>query len=424
MHGDRPFPANRSRRRVLLGGALLLGSAAGLVRRGHAAQAGGARNPHVEYGQTTLPAGIRSRRIDTNNGVVQHVLEAGFETAPRPCVVLLHGFPELAFTWRKQLLPLARAGFHVVAPDARGYGLSVSRPVAYDDELAPYTLLNRVSDVVGLVRALGRTEVAAVVGHDWGSPTAAWCALVRPDVFRSVALMSTPFSGTPELPLGSADNPPPPAPTSDLDAELAALPRPRKHYISYCATRGANEDLWHPPQGVHDLLRALYHMKSADWPGNKPYRLKSRTATELAQLPTYYVMDRGSTFAETFAEAMPTPAEIAACRWLTEPEMKVYSSEFERTGFQGGLNYYRIDAGDGELRAFSGRTIDVPACFLAGAREWGPYQRPGALEAMQQGLCTRYMGTHFIEGAGHSLAEEQPEAVNRVLLDFLAPSTA
>ena len=165
------------------------------------------RNQNVEYGQDTLPVGIRSRRIDNNNGVTMHILEAGFESPARPCIVLLHGFPELAYTWRNQLLPLSQAGFHVIAPDLRGYGRSAALPVTFDDDLLPYSLLNRVSDVLGLVRALGYDKVAAVVGHDWGGPTAAWCALVRPDVFQSVVLMSTPFDGPPTLPFDTANHP-------------------------------------------------------------------------------------------------------------------------------------------------------------------------------------------------------------------------
>ena len=110
-------------------------------------------------------------------------------------MVLLHGFPELAYCWRNQLLPLARAGFHVVAPDLRGYGLSASKAVTFNDDLLPYSMLNRVGDVLGLVRALGYEQVAAVVGHDWGGPTAQWCARLRPDVFLSVVSVSTPFLG-------------------------------------------------------------------------------------------------------------------------------------------------------------------------------------------------------------------------------------
>jgi dipeptidyl aminopeptidase/acylaminoacyl peptidase len=94
-------------------------------------------NDSVEYGRRTLPRGVRSRRVDTNNGVVLHILESGFEVPARPCVLLLHGFPELAYSWRNQLLPLARAGFHVIAPDLRGYGRSAATAVTYDDALLP-----------------------------------------------------------------------------------------------------------------------------------------------------------------------------------------------------------------------------------------------------------------------------------------------
>ncbi|MGC1574927.1 MAG: alpha/beta fold hydrolase, partial [Beijerinckiaceae bacterium] len=151
----------------------------------------------------TLPRGIRARFIPGINGLRMHVLEAGFEGEDRPLVLLLHGFPELAYSWRKVMLPLASAGFHVVAPDQRGYGRTTGWDPDYDGDLGSFRLLNLARDVLGLVAGLGRREVAAVVGHDFGSPVAAWCALVRPDVFRSVALMSAPFSGPPSLPSGT-----------------------------------------------------------------------------------------------------------------------------------------------------------------------------------------------------------------------------
>jgi pimeloyl-ACP methyl ester carboxylesterase len=401
-------------RRKLLQGACALLAHSAMARNGSAvdprvagaiAQASSTpRNDNVVYGQDTLPSGIRSRIIDHNNGVKMHILEAGFEDRERPCIILLHGFPELAYTWRNQLLPLAQAGFHVIAPDLRGYGRSVNTPVRYDDDILPYSRTNLVSDVVGLVRALGYTKVAAVIGHDWGSPVAAWCALTRPNVFQSVVLVSTPFGVPRKLSLD----------TADIDRDLAALPRPRKHYSSYWATRGANEDMWRAPQGVHDLLRALYYFKSADWKGNKPFPLKSWSATELAKMPEYYVMDLHKTTAETMAAAMPSQAQIAECKWMSEKDLRVYSAEYLRTGFQGGLDYYR-----GNLTASAGRTIDVPACYIAGASEWGVYQTPGAFEAMQHGACTRLLGVYLVRGAGHSVVEEQPEQVNRILKDFL-----
>jgi pimeloyl-ACP methyl ester carboxylesterase len=385
-----------------------------------------ARNRDVEYGQDTLPVGIRSRRVDNNNGLTLHVLEAGFETQGRRCVVLLHGFPELAYTWRHQLLPLAAAGFHVIAPDLRGYGRSVSTAITFDDDLLPYSLLNRVSDILGLVRALGYKKVAAVAGHDWGGPTAQWCALVRPDVFQSVVTLSTPFFGPPTLPLGTVTNKTAPAPRVDIQKELAALPRPRKHYFEYSATRDANENMWHAQQGVHDFLRALYYFKSADFKGNRPFRLKSWSASELAKMPTYYIMDLDKGMAETVAAEMPSGAQIAACKWLAEEDLSVYATEYDRTGFQGGLNYYRIGSDpryQAELKSFSGRTIDVPASYIGGDSEWAVYQSPGAFESMRT-VCTRLRSVHLVARAGHSIPEEQPEQVNKLLLGFLRGVTA
>jgi len=337
------------------------------------------------YGNGTLPAGIRSRVVNNNNGLMVHVLEAGFESTGRPCLLLLHGFPELAYSWRKVMLPLAQAGYHVIAPDQRGYGRTTGWDGSYDADPDPFRILNMVRDATGLVFALGYRSAAAVAGHDAGSPVASWCALIRPDVFRSVALLSSPFPGPPAVPFNTENDAAPPraAPTDDeLDAELAKLPRPRKYYHNHQRTRGANDDMLHAPQGLHAFFRAYYHYKSADWKGNKPYPLKGRTAEEMAKIPTYYVMDKDKGMAETVAAEMPSAAAIAACQWLTEAEVGVYATEYARTGFTGALQGYRVRRGtdpktQAELRTFAGRAIDVPACFIAGKSDWGSYQTPG-----------------------------------------------
>ena len=189
-----------------------------------------------------LPSTIRSRYVDNINGLSMHVLEAGFETKGRPCVLLLHGFPELAFSWRKVMPALAAAGYHVIAPDQRGYGRTTGWDASYDGDLAPFRLTNLVRDALGLVSAFGDRSVDAVVGHDFGSSVAAWCALLRPDVFRSVALMSAPFAGPPALPFNTADAPAKPPAEDPVHRELVALPRPRKHYQWYYSTREANAD--------------------------------------------------------------------------------------------------------------------------------------------------------------------------------------
>jgi pimeloyl-ACP methyl ester carboxylesterase len=376
-----------------------------------------------DYGSGTLPAGIRSRLIPGVNGITMHVLEAGYEPAGRPGLLLVHGFPELGYSWRKVMAPLAEAGYHVMAPDQRGYGRSSGTDVSFDDDLAPFSTLNRVRDMLALTSVLGHRSVAAVVGHDFGSPVAAWCALMRPDVFRSVVMMSAPFAGTAPLPFNTANQPPAPAPPApDMDAGLAALTPPRKHYQTYYTTREANANMWKPPQGLHAFLRAYHHAKSADWPGNTPHPLRANTPEEFAKLPRYYVMDKSKGMAEQVASDMPTAAQIAACQWLPDRELAVYVAEYGRTGFQGGLQSYRVGRTPrlaAELQLFAGRTIDVPAMFVSGKSDWGVFQRAGSYEAMQKTACTKFVGTHLVDGAGHWVQQERPERVAQLLLEFL-----
>jgi pimeloyl-ACP methyl ester carboxylesterase len=126
--------------------------------------------------------------------------------------------------------------------------------------------------------------------------------------------------------------------------------------------------------------------------------------------------------ATTVAKKMPSASEIAACTWLPDPELAVYAGEYKRNGFQGGLNWYRTRTEgtfDNELQLFSGRTIDVPSIFFAGKSDWGIYQQPGALERMQESVCTKMVGCNLLEGAGHWVQQEQPEAVSALLIDFL-----
>jgi len=373
-----------------------------------------AADPDATAFAAQLPAGIRVRREEAVNGLSVRLLEAG-ET-DRPMVVLLHGFPELAWSWRKVMPALAAAGFYVVAPDQRGYGGTTGWDARFDGDLDSFRQLNLAQDIVELVFALGRREVAAVVGHDFGSTVAAHCALIRPDVFRRIVMMSAPFAGTPDPRPRAA------AAAADIHTELAKLTPPRKHYQWYFSSRAAESDMMAAPQGLHAFLRAYYRAKSADWAGNRPERLGGWRANELARLPDYYVMPLGETMPEAVARLMPTAAEIAACRWLLDEELAVYVREFTRTGLQGGLNWYRC-ATNGlvgkDLRLFAGRKIDVPAGYIAGAADWGVYQSPGAFETMQERACSRFLGAELIPGAGHWVQQEQPEATVAALVRFL-----
>jgi pimeloyl-ACP methyl ester carboxylesterase len=379
------------------------------------------------YGNGTLPAGIRSRHIANVNGLTMHILEAGYETPGLPVVLLLHGFPELAYSWRKVMMPLATAGYHVIAPDRRGHGRTTGWDDSYDADTDQFRYLNSIRDAVALVNALGYRSVAMVVGHDAGAPIASQCALIRPDVFRSVTIMSSPYAGPPSFPFDTANGAafPPPAETDDeLDVKLANLSPPRKYYQNYYRSREATEDLLHPSQGLHTFFRAYYYCKSADYKPNRPHPLNARTAEEMAQIPTYYVMEKDKTMAQTVAAFMPTADYIANCKWFTNPEIEVYASEYGRTGFTGALQGYRISRpGDPKVSAegltFAGRTLDIPSQYIAGKSDWNVYQNPGRVERMRGSVCTNMVGFHLIDGAGHWVQQEQPEQVSALLVQFL-----
>ena len=375
----------------------------------------GLMNEHAGYGTDTLSDPIRTRVLPDVNGLRMHVLEAGMDP-DRPCIVLLHGFPELAYSWRNIIGQLAAVGYHVVAPDQRGFGRTTGWDGSYDGDLASFRMLNRVRDVLGLVDALGRDSVTAVVGHDSGSPVAGWCSLLRPDVFRAAVLMSAPFGGPPEL--ESTKN----TAIEAMNQELGQLPRPRKHYQSYYSTRTAHHDMLHCQQGVHDFLRAYFHYKSADWDGNEPRPLERWSAEQLAKLPTYYVMDRHKSMPDTVAPYLPTDEEVHSCDWLPEEELRVYSAEYKRTGFQGGLQWYRCGTdprAHRELQVFADRTLDVPSAFIAGRHDWGVYQFPGSYERMQTTACTDMRHCTLVEGAGHWVQQEAPNQVIELLCEFL-----
>lgn len=369
-----------------------------------------------------LPPGIRSRIIRQVNGLDMHVLEAG--AADKPLLLLLHGFPELAFSWRHVMPRLAEAGYHVVAPDQRGYGRTTGWTAAFDGEIQSFGPLNYVRDALALVAALGRTRVAAVIGHDFGSPVAGNCALSRPDVFRAAVLMSAPYAGPRPWPLGVPGAPEAATGLASgaMNEALARLDPPRKHYQWYYSTREANENMWRAKQGLGNFIRAYYHHKSADWAANKPHRLAGWQAEELAKMPTYYIMPLELGMAETVAAEMPGAAEIAANRWLPEEDLAVYAMEYGRTGFQGGLQAYRCTTSGlaaAEMRLFAGRRIEVPACYIAGASDWGVYQKPGDFEAMQTRACADLRGCHLVPGAGHWVQQEQPGATVAHVLEFL-----
>jgi pimeloyl-ACP methyl ester carboxylesterase len=376
-----------------------------------------------DYGAGTLADQIRSRVCRGINGLDIHYLEAGFENKNNPLLLLLHGFPELSYSWRKMILPLSKSGYHVVAPDQRGFGATTGWNNSYVSDLSSYYQNNLVRDMLGLVSALGYEKVKSVIGHDSGAGVAGWSALIRPDIYESVVMMSAPFTGAPNIPLNTLKTlTTTKDPVVDIAAELANLERPRKHYQDYYRTPEANSDIMDSEKGLPDFIRAYYHHKSADWKENKPFPLSSWTAEQLAKMPTYYIMDLEDTMPEAVGKHMPTSEEINSCEWLTEEELKVYVSEYGRTGFQGGLNWYRSGGSSGNrgnLELFSGMKIEKPAMFVSGRQDWGIFQRPGAIAKMRNEVCTNMGEIQLVDNAGHWVQQEQPESVLKLLLDFL-----
>lgn len=366
---------------------------------------------------SVLPDGVTARIVDNVGDLDIHILEAGL--AGQPAIFLLHGFPELAFCWRRLMPILAADGFHVIAPDQRGFGRTTPQSGSYPCNLEPYATRNLARDIANLADAFDLTSVAAIVGHDCGAIVAGYCALSRPDLFHMLILSASPFGGAP-IKRDAAQQPFIAHPIHD---ELAHLVPPKKHYQVYYTGPQANRDMWHCPQGMHRFLRGYYHQKSADWSGNAPRPLAGWTAAEIAAMPSYYCMPADLDMAAVADAIMPSDIDIAACEWLPDADLSVAAAEFERTGFQPALNWYRSAVAEGmtarDLAQFAGLRVTVPTFFIAGAADWGPYQAPGLLEQMQYGLADAPVATRFIEGAGHWVQQEQPVAFAEVILEAL-----
>ena len=292
-----------------------------------------------------------------------------------PLVVLCHGFPESWTSWRSQLAALAAAGFRAAAPDMRGYG-GTDAP----ESPAQYTMVHHTADLVGLVRALGE-DSAVIVGHDWGAPAAWSAALLRPDLFRAVVGMSVPYT--------------PPSRTDLLSAlEQAGI---RTFYMQYFQQAGVAEAAFE--RDVASTLRRITFSMSGDGPGRVVAGILPPGAGLL--------------------DVTEDPKELPA--WMDAEDLAYVAGEFQRTGFRGGLNWYRAIRHNAELMAaWRGCVIRQPSLFIAGARDDvlrfpGMQQRLDALPQVLPGL----RGSHILEGAGHWIQRERAQEVNRLLVDFL-----
>ena len=312
-----------------------------------------------------------THRFIQSNRIRMRIAEAGHG----PLVVLCHGFPESWYSWRHQLRALADAGYHVVAPDQRGYG-GTDAPEAID----AYNMMQLVGDIVGLVHALGEQH-AVIVGHDWGAPVAWHAALLRPDIFRAVAGMSVPFS--------------PPGPVEFLGALKAQ--GIEDFYIQYFQTPGVAEAEFE--RDVSASIRRIHYSGSGDGP----------------ERATFGMLEAGKGFLGNTVEPALLPA------WLPQEDIDYYVGEFSRAGFRGGLNWYRNLRRSWELLApWRGCVIRQPSLFIAGARD-NVLKFPASqaqIDAYPRTL-PGLRGCHILDGAGHWIQRERADAVNALLLGFL-----
>ena len=314
-----------------------------------------------------------THRIVETNGIRMHIAEQG----TGPTVLLCHGFPECWYSWRHQLPALAAAGFHAVAPDQRGYG-QTEAPA----EIDRYTLLHLVGDMVGLLDALG-VDQAVIAGHDWGAPVAWHAVQLRPDRFRAVIGLSVPFRAREKA-----------RPTTVMPQTDEAV-----WYQLYFQERGVAEAEY------DQNVRTAFRIGRINVSGDAPPRPQ----------PFGMVPLQGG----LFARVPPVPPPLPD--WLTEADVDYYTSEFTRTGFRGGLNWYRnIDRNWELLAPFDGLLVKVPALYIAGDRD--PVVKFPGMDrhiADMPKFVPQLRGTIMLSGCGHITQEERPAEVNAAMIDFL-----
>ena len=321
-----------------------------------------------------VPTGPTTTRRSVN-GVELDVIEAGDPAGP--AIVLSHGFPECAHSWRHQIEPLAAAGYHVLAPDQRGYGRS-SAP----RDVEAYGIDHLAGDLLGLLDATGHDD-AVFVGHDWGALLVWDLARLHPERVRAVINVSVPYTEWP-------------APPTEV---FKAASGDRFFYILYFQPVGPAET-----ELDADVTRT---MRTVLWAASG----EGYPETPVAPLPA-----EGNGFLDSMSQRGPAPAELPG--WLTEADLATYVDSFEASGFFGPVSWYRnLDGNHARVKDLP--PPSMPTWFIGGTKDMVIAARPGYVESMEKRLPD-LRGTVLIEGAGHWTQQEAPEAFNRALLGALA----
>ena len=293
-----------------------------------------------------------------------------------PLVIMVHGFPELWYSWRHQIRPIAQAGYRVVAPDVRGYGGS-DKP----HEVEAYDMETLMKDVVGLIDTLGE-EKAILIGHDWGAPICWNTAALHPSRVSAVAGLSVPYRGRLDI--------------SAIDL-WRKIYQDKFFYQVYFQEEGVAEA--ELEADVRTSLRKIYYSISGDVPNLDSW------------------LQRGPT--ETLLEAFDDPDPFPS--WVSDTDLNYFIENFEASGFRGPINRYRNQERDfHNLPEMGVRVVEQPSCLIAGSKDvvrffvpnFDGYRNPG-------GMCTDFRFKKIIEGAGHWVQQEAPQDVNKALLEFL-----
>lgn len=308
------------------------------------------------------------------NGIRLHYVDEG----QGPLVILLHGFPYLWYEWRRQIVALAGAGYRVVVPDQRGFGQS-DRP----EPVEAYDLSQSVGDVVGLMAALGETS-AVIIGHDLGAWVAQAAAMLRPDLFRGLVMLSTPV---------------PPRGKVKPTVALQAMAKGKVYHHLYFQQIGKpDREL---ASNTRKTLRSVYYSISGSAVGTERWRL---------------FIEPGEPILNAFTEPKEFPA------WLSTRAIDYYVDEYKRAGFTGALNHYRCRDRNWEITAFlDGAVVSQPSMFIGGAAD--PSLESSEMRALYDRLDTYLPGLQkkvLLRGVGHSAPEEGVDQVNELLLEFLA----
>jgi pimeloyl-ACP methyl ester carboxylesterase len=313
------------------------------------------------------------QRVVETNGINMHITEQG----EGPLVILCHGFPELGYSWRHQLPALAEAGFHAVAPDQRGYGRT-DQP----EDIEAYNIFHLVGDIVGLIHALGE-ERAVIAGHDWGAPVAWNSALLRPDIFRALVLLSVPYRS------GAWSTRPP---TEGMKLRAGD----KEFYQLYFQEPGkAEREL---EADVRQSMLMFLYTLAGDPPPEKRWR---------------FFFEKSERFIDTGTVPDSLPA------WLTGQDLDFFAAEFERTGFRGGLNWYRNIDRNWELNSFlNGAKITQPTLFAAGELDGVIAMSGSGYEKLEESIPNLKKKV-LIPGAGHWIQQERPDEINRLLVEFI-----